>query len=238
MAPHSTRSCSRLPSSSTPGPRTSVNRPVSLSLRVVWRPVVSGRWMGRCRWLRGFVTIAGCRIVTPPLWCIVAGSSTSSLLSPRPGVRVCLSAGQISALKASCPTAVEPVMGDHQVRSGRHLLPGCRSPTPSRQPACGGSVPKLWSSCLNRSNRYASYAPGVVRMGWWAGWCSMMPVRSSSCRRSVPRRPGTGPATPVTVPGVAPTLWWRSVRSSTPTTNSPVPDVGVRMSKWSSMPTP
>ena len=75
---------------------------------------MSGRRMGRCRWLPGFVTIVGCRTATPTRWSIVAGSSTNSPLSPQPGVRGCSPPVRLSALKASCPTAVEPIMHAQQ----------------------------------------------------------------------------------------------------------------------------
>ncbi len=70
----STTSCSRRSSSSMRGPPTRANRPDWRWLRVVWMGAVRVLLMGRCRWQPGCGNSAGCRIVTPTRWFIVAGS--------------------------------------------------------------------------------------------------------------------------------------------------------------------
>ena len=140
-----------------------------------------------------------------------------------------LSAGQITALKVSCPTPVEPVMRTQQVELV--AIVASLSVADTEQAA---SVWRQRAEALVelpepvepvRELRTARTVDGLV-----GGSCSMTLVQSSSNKPCVSPRRGTAKTMVVMVFGVALMRWWRCVRSSTPTTTDRVLHASVPMS--------
>ena len=85
-----------------------------------------------------------------------------------------LSAGQVGALQASCPSPVEPVMDAQQAELVAIVL-RFRSETPNALLRCGANAPKHSSICPNRSNRTGSCASPTAPTGSSVRSCSTQP---------------------------------------------------------------